>query len=181
MTGGSSPGDRARASKWNQNDYNNLKVALEAATRELESLGTVQSAAEKEQELLHRLDSTEQELKHARTDLQLTSSKESKFRTELGVLTTAHSQAVTDLKKLKKKRLSQQSDVERLTKQCNEEEDRIFAKFSKSLGLSSVRDYEEKQLGEAQEKEKQMLELRAQEAKLQSTLQFETRKDLPKV
>ena len=56
--------------------------------------------------------------------------------------------------------------------QSNAEEDRIFEAFSRSLGVASVREYEEKQLREAKEHEAQVLELQAQQAKVRSRQQL---------
>ena len=48
-----------------------------------------------------------------------------------------------------------------------------------SLGLESVREYEDKVLREAKEQERRLQELKAHQAKLKSQLQFEQTKNLP--
>lgn len=48
--------------------------------------------------------------------------------------------------------------------------------FSKSLGIKSVREYEDKILREAKEQEQHLQELKTQQAKLRSQLQFEKTK-----
>eukprot|EP00316_Scyphosphaera_apsteinii_P022800 CAMPEP_0119313214 /NCGR_PEP_ID=MMETSP1333-20130426/28260_1 /TAXON_ID=418940 /ORGANISM="Scyphosphaera apsteinii, Strain RCC1455" /LENGTH=1316 /DNA_ID=CAMNT_0007317997 /DNA_START=36 /DNA_END=3986 /DNA_ORIENTATION=- len=179
MTGGSSQGDRARASKWNQKEYEGLKSEVESLMHELTSLGSVHAAEESAQQVRHKLDSAEQELSNSRVDLQLTTSKESKYRKELQSLSKAAKEADEQMHTLNKKRAAQEAAICELQAQRDAEEDRIFSAFSKKLGVSSVREYEEKTLREVKEKEAQVLELQSQEAKLKSKLQFEQRKDLP--
>ncbi|EOD19992.1 hypothetical protein EMIHUDRAFT_451041 [Emiliania huxleyi CCMP1516] len=154
MTGGASHQDAKRANKWNEKEHQLLKARAEEAQRELASLGTA--------------------------DLQLTSSKEKKIKKELADLAAAAKAAEAELRSLEKKRDSRQKEVDALTTKANAVEDAVFADFSKSLNLSSVREYEQRQLVEEQQKEGRVLELQAQYDKLNSRLQFEQRKDLPR-
>lgn len=180
MTGGSSHQDRARANRWDEKGHATLKAQAEAASRELSTLGTVHSTEEAIAALRHRCEQAKNELSNASSDLQLTGSKESKAKKELDALKASTKEAEAELKALEKKRDAQKKEVDKLTAQCNQVEDRVFEDFSQSFGISSVREYEEKALVEAQEKETRILELQAQEAKLNSCLQFEQRKDLPR-
>ena len=45
-------------------------------------------------------------------------------------------------------------------------QDRVFAKFSKSLGIASVREYEEKTLRVAREREAELLKLKQEQGKV---------------
>ena len=49
----------------------------------------------------------------------------------------------------------------------------------RALGIASVREYEEKTLRAAREREAELLQLRQQHSKLNAQLLFERRKDLP--
>jgi structural maintenance of chromosome 1 len=180
MTGGSSPGDRARANKWDEKSHATLKAQAEAAQRELASLGTVHATEEAVSATRHRHQQAKGELDSATADAQLTAAKEAKVKKELQAVDAASKQVQAELRTLEKKSEAQQREVDKLTAECNEVEDRVFADFSRSFGISSVREYEAKQLVEAQQKEARLLELQAQESKLHSRLQFEQRKDLPR-
>ena len=178
MTGGSSPGDAQRARKWNQKEYESLKRQAESAQRELAAIGSVHNGEEQRAELRHRLESAEQELANARTDLQLTTAKEVSYAKEIAALDKERKSAEAKLKTLREKRGAQEHAIAALQAKSNKEEDAIFAEFSSTLGVASVREYEQKQLKDAQEKEAHILELQAHLAKLRSQLQFEQRKDL---
>mmetsp|Transcript_13773 Transcript_13773/g.37285 ORF Transcript_13773/g.37285 Transcript_13773/m.37285 type:complete len:1277 (-) Transcript_13773:524-4354(-) len=181
MTGGSSPQDRARANRWDEKSHVTLKAQAEATQRELASLSTVHASEEAITALRHKFEQISGELESARSDAQLTASKEAKVKQDLKDLDAATKDAQTEVRVLEKKRDAQKREVDKLTTKCNAVEDDVFADFSRSFGISSVREYEQKQLVEAQEKEKRILELQAQESKLRSCLQFEQRKDLPRV
>ena len=178
MTGGSSPGDAQRARKWNQKEYESLKRQAESAQRELAAIGSVHNGEEQRAELRHRLESAEQELANARTDLQLTTAKEASYAKEIAALDKERKSAEAKLKTLREKRSAQEHQIAALQAKSNKEEDAIFAEFSSTLGVASVREYEQKQLKDAQEKEAHILELQAHLAKLRSQLQFEQRKNL---
>ena len=62
---------------------------------------------------------------------------------------------------------------------CDAEEDRILAHCSKSLGGASVREYEEKRLRAARERQAELLFLQQQRSKLKAKVLLEQCKDLP--
>jgi len=179
MTGGSGSGDAQRAGRWNQHEYDQLKAREAECAKELETIGSLHRAAEKEQQMAHRLESKQQELKMAATDLDVTRGKAKKLTSDMKAVRSERAKADAELTSLLSKRAAQEAEVQALQERADKEEDRVFSKFSKSLKLGSVRDYEEKQLREAKEKEARLLELKTQQGRLQSKLNFEKKKDLP--
>ncbi len=63
MTGGSSGGERARAARWNQQEYDALKASEASMSQELAAIGSLHRSAEREQAAAHRLESKQQALK----------------------------------------------------------------------------------------------------------------------
>ena len=173
MTGGSSGGERARAARWNQQEYDTLKVSEASMTQELSAIGSLHRSAEREQAAAHRLESKQQELKTAEADLNITKGKVTKLTADLQAARKAHTKAADEMKSLQQTRGQQEAGVQALVERCNKEEDRVFASFSKGLKLGSVREYEQNSL--QQEKEK---ELKTQFDKIGSKLKFEQKKDL---
>ena len=222
MTGGSSPAERARASRWNDKEYSTLKrprqtnssgswCCLGVRTGQ-ESSSTVRKlppppppapptlppsplppssrvphprasawayVAYRSAALDLKMQQKQQELAAAQSDQELSRTKLEKHTKELEALAKSREQTDEELKKLQKKRSELSSQVQSFEQQSNAEEDRIFEAFSRSLGVASVREYEEKQLREAKEHEAQVLELQAQQAKVRSRQQFVRREDLP--
>ena len=179
MTGGSSFGEQARANKWDQKEYTGLKEKYESLAREVSSLASSHAAEEKEQALRHQVQSKQQELSTAQADLDLTCTKEAKHRKELTTISANLEQGESQLAKLQQEKSREEAAVTALQVQCDRTEDKIFAPFSKSLGVASVREYEDKMLHEAKEQEEQLQALKSHQAKLRSQLQFEQTKDLP--
>ena len=133
------------------------------------------------QALRHKVQSKQQELAAAQNDLELTVAKEGKHRKELGTLAASLKTSEAALAKLEEKNKRALAEVEELQRSCDAIEDKIFAPFSKSLGVASVRDYEDQMLRQAKEQEAHLQQLKAHQAKLRSQLQFEHTKDLPSV
>ena len=106
-------------------------------------------------------------------------TKYDKLKNELANTNSAHNKAVAELRAAEDRFGKAGSAVDQLEAQRGQVEDEIFAAFSKSVGVASVREYEETSLRRAREREEHLLELKQQESKLQARLQFEQRKDLP--
>ena len=83
MTGGSSPGDRARANRWNQRDqkaYEELKQRAETTARELAKVDSVHAMEEHEQGARHEFDSAQQQLEVANDAQKATTAKLASYR-----------------------------------------------------------------------------------------------------
>ncbi len=179
MTGGSSSSDRARSSKWNHREYEQLKQRADVAARELAAIPSVHESEEAEALARQRLESAELKCKNAKADDQLTKSKEAAYKKELEAVATSHTAAEEKLRELEAGRTSLKQALAALTAERNAVEDEIFADFSSTLGVESVREYEEEVLVALKEVEARVLELQAHQAKLRSQLDFEKRKELP--
>lgn len=67
--------------------------------------------------------------------------------------------------------------IQKLAKRINEIMDRIFEEFSRAVGVSSIREYEETQLRQAQELAEQRMQFSTQSDKLKSQLEYERSRD----
>ena len=146
LTGGSSPQERARASKWNQKEHEGLKSEQEALRRELESLPPAGSSEEREMALRHQIASRQQEVQAAGADFELTKQKLAKAKSELSTLTSSLATAEKGLAEAEAKLAKGEAEVRALQDKCDAKEDEIFSSFSRALGIASVREYEEKTL-----------------------------------
>ena len=72
-----------------------------------------------------------------------------------------------------------EAEIKALQDQCAAVQDEVFASFSASLGIASVREYEEVTLRASLEKQNELLALGSQRDKLAAQVEFERRKDLP--
>ena len=179
ITGGSSPGERARANKWDQKEHESLKKQQEALAREMESLSAEVAAEEHAIASRHAIATKKHEQQTAQTDHDLTKTKLVKLQKETATLASAHEQAAAQLARDEAARDKINRELQEIQTKCDAEEDAVFAKFSKSLGMKSVREYEESTLRQAREREAELLELKQQQSKLQARVQLEQRRDLP--
>jgi len=176
MTGGSSPADRARASKWNQKEHERLKQQAESASRELSQLGSVLSSDEAERELRERLLTAEQESGAAKNEVLLCKERQAKHEKQMATVRIALVEAQREVRESEKKAKSLDKELATLKQQLDVAEDAIFAAFSASLGISSVRDFEERQLRVAQQEAEEAAELSGQRDKLEARLRLEEQK-----
>ena len=71
------------------------------------------------------------------------------------------------------------SEMAEMQAEMDAVEDKIFAKFSKALGVASVREYEERSIKVAREREAKLLALKTTQSKLKAQLLYEKRRDMP--
>jgi structural maintenance of chromosome 1 len=179
ITGGSSPAEKARASKWDQKEYDALKAAHDSLARELDVLGEATLSQDQVSALRTAVSSKHQEMRTSETDVELTRTKVGKLKEESSHVTGALEQANDELRKLEVVVRSAEAELDEMQRTCDAEEDLVFQPFAKSLGIASVREYEEKHLRKARERDADILRLKQQKSKLEARIQFECRKDFP--
>ena len=89
-----------------------------------------------------------------------------KHTKELAAFSSSLSEANKAVDGAEAKMEATEAEVRALQKRMAEEEDEIFADFSKSLGIESVREYERKTLRQELEQQQEILELGQQRDKL---------------
>uniref|UniRef100_A0A7S2JH31 SMC hinge domain-containing protein n=1 Tax=Haptolina brevifila TaxID=156173 RepID=A0A7S2JH31_9EUKA len=179
ITGGSSPGEKARANKWDQKEHETLKSRQDAIVRELEEIGPAAAAEERELALRHAYEAKKQELRTATADLDLTKTRLGEHQKDLSSLTSAFTKVSGQVQDVEATVAKGEAELQQLRTKCDDVEDEVFSEFSRSLGLPSIRAYEETHLRKAREREAERLALKQQQSKLQARVQFEKRKDLP--
>lgn len=147
--------------------------------KELEALGPPMLAEEKEMSLRHQVGSKTQEVQTAQADLEITKAKLTKHAKELKTISGSLSAAHSELAKVESSLQGLVDEIGALQAEADAAEDAIFAKFSKSLGVASVREYEERSLKAAREREAELLALKQQQSKLHAQMLFEKRRDVP--
>ena len=157
ITGGSSPAEKARATKWDQKEYDALKVAHDSLARELEVFGDAVPSEERVSALRGAVSSKQQEVLTCGTDVELTRTKVTKFKGELSHVVNSLEHASGELRKLESVMHSAKAELQKLQQECEAQEDHIFRPFAEMLGVTSVREYEEKHLRKARERDADFL------------------------
>merc|ERR1712141_972422 len=70
-----------------------------------------------------------------------------------------------------------EEEIERIKENMNTVEDRIFRNFCESIGVSNIRQYEERELKSQQDREKKRMDLENQINRISNQLEYERRRE----
>merc|ERR1719445_994229 len=70
-----------------------------------------------------------------------------------------------------------ESEIETIKEKMNTVEDRIFNKFCQQIGVSNIRQYEERELKSQQDREKKKMEFENQTNRISNQLEYERRRE----
>ena len=69
------------------------------------------------------------------------------------------------------------AEIEKTKSSMNTVEDRIFSKFCSQIGVSNIRQYEERELKSQQDREKKKMEFENQTNRISNQLEYERRRE----
>ncbi|XP_065903678.1 structural maintenance of chromosomes protein 1A-like [Dysidea avara] len=169
---------KAKARRWDEKAVDGLRRQRD---HYLDELKVVMQKKRKEPELIQmtsQISGLENRLKFSRRDKEVTAEETlaenvreiQVIETELEELgpTMASSAAVIE---------AHEEEVNKIKSKINKMEDEIYRDFCSQIGVSNIRQYEEKQLKSQQERAKKRLEFTNQESRLQNQLAYEKRRD----
>lgn len=176
MTGGNAPRDAGGASRWDGQLHAQLKLRRDNLLQAVGKLGGRRdnSLISELQTKITQLNTKEQ---YALKDLKLTNEKMAGLQKQSQEL----KQQILHLEKEKQKVQPAISDRESIIAtvqaRVQSHEDETFSAFSRRIGVSSIREFEEGHLRVLQENNENRRQLREQRAKLEAQLQYEKTKD----
>jgi len=176
MTGGNAPRDVGH-SRWDMQMASELKAKRDKLLVDISKLDTTrrdQSAITELQTKLTQLKSKEQ---YAVKDLKVTNEKMTGLQKQGAELKKQIAHVLQEKQKLQPLISDRAAQIEEVQARLVASEDRVFSAFSRSLGVSNVREFEEGQLKILQETAEARRKLCAQRAKLEAQLEFERTKD----
>ncbi|XP_068664657.1 structural maintenance of chromosomes protein 1 isoform X2 [Aristolochia californica] len=178
MTGGISGGMEARSQKWDDQLISGKKKQKESYESELEKLGSIREMALKESEASGRVTGLERKIHYAEIEKKNFQEKMSKLKQEKQNVKEEIDRLKPDLQKLKSVIAKRLVDIQKLEKRINEIVDRVYKNFSASVGVKNIREYEEKQLKDAQELSEKRLQMSNHMSKLKYQLEYEQKRDM---
>ncbi|XP_024965510.1 structural maintenance of chromosomes protein 1 [Cynara cardunculus var. scolymus] len=178
MTGGTSGGMEARSHKWDDKKIEGLKKKKEGLEAELQELGSIREMHLKESEASGKISGLEKKIQYAEIEKKNMEEKLSKLTVEYSNIKNEISYIEPQLLKIKDKISSRQRTILSMEKRINEIVDKIYKRFSESVGVDNIREYEENQLAAAQELAEERLSLRNQQSKLKYQLEYEKKRDM---
>lgn len=166
-----------KAKRWDEKHLSNLKASKEKLTEELRE---AMKKSRKESELNtveSQVRGIETRLKYSRTDKETTEKQIAQLQVEIdrlkGELDTFEPQ-LHDIEKTMSEREALMSDVK---EKMNTVEDVVFADFCKSIGVTNIRQYEERELQAQTDRANRRFEFEKQKNRILNQLEFERSRD----
>lgn len=178
MTGGTSGGMEARSHKWDDKKIDVLKKKKEGLESELEELGSIREMQLKESEASGRISGLEKKIHYAEIEKKSIADKLQNLEREKGSIENEIRHIQPELEQLNRKIDARAQEILSREKRINDIVDRIYKKFSESVGVRNIREYEENQLKAVQEMSEERLNLHNQQSKLKSQLEYEQKRDM---
>ncbi|KAH7837895.1 hypothetical protein Vadar_019309 [Vaccinium darrowii] len=178
MTGGTSGGMEARSHKWDDKKIEGLKKKKEGLELELEELGSIREMQLKESEASGKISGLEKKIQYAEIEKKSIDDKLERLKQEKENIKEEIHRISPELHKLKSVTAERASKILSLEKRINEIVDRTYKKFSESVGVKNIREYEENQLKAAQQMDEERFSLRNQQSKLKYQLEYEQKRDM---
>ncbi|KAL5711873.1 Structural maintenance of chromosomes protein 1 [Ranunculus cassubicifolius] len=178
MTGGISGGMEARSKQWDDKKIEGIKKNKERLEAEMEELGSMREMQMKESELAGKISGLDKKIQYSEIEKKNIQGKLKKLEQEKTNIKKEIRTNDPELEKLRSQSTKRATELMKLEKRINEIVDRIYKDFSKSVGVSNIREYEENQLKGAQEMAEQRIGLSNQLSKLKSQLEYEQKRDM---
>ncbi|XP_051142865.1 structural maintenance of chromosomes protein 1 [Andrographis paniculata] len=178
MTGGTSGGMEARSHKWDDKRVEGLKKKKEDLESELEMLGSIREMQLKESEASGKISGLEKNIQYKEIEKKSIEDKLSKLKVEKRSIEDEISRVKPEARKLENAIATRASKIESLEKRINDIVDRIYKKFSESVGVKNIREYEENHLKEIEQTAAERFNLHNQQSKLKYQLEYEKKRDM---
>ncbi|XP_022555369.1 structural maintenance of chromosomes protein 1-like isoform X1 [Brassica napus] len=180
MTGGTSGGMEAKSNKWDDKKIEGLMKKKEEYELELEKVGSIRDMQIKESEISGKISGLEKNIQYAEIEKKSIKDKLPNLEQAKRNITEESRRINVELSKSRAEVDKRNTEIRKLEKSINEIVDHIYTGFSQSVGLTNtnIREYEEKQLKEAQEVAEERLNLSNQLAKLKYQVEYEQNRDV---
>ncbi|GER34808.1 structural maintenance of chromosomes protein [Striga asiatica] len=178
MTGGTSGGMEARSHKWDDKKIEGLKKKKEDLESELEKLGSIREMQLKESEASGKISGLEKKIQYTEIEKKSMEDKLNKLKVEKRSIEDEIARVKPELQKLENVINSRASKIESLENRINDIIDRIYKKFSESVGVKNIREYEENHLKAIEQIAAERFNLHNQQSKLKYQLEYEKKRDV---
>uniref|UniRef100_A0A0C9RSP3 SMC1A protein n=1 Tax=Fopius arisanus TaxID=64838 RepID=A0A0C9RSP3_9HYME len=166
-----------KAKRWDEKQMAQLKSQKEKLTEELrESL----KKSRKESELNtieSQIRGLETRLKYNKSDLTATKKQITDLESELEALQAELDKFVPTIAAIEKTMAERDQEIQNIKEKMNNVEDDVFASFCEQIGVTNIRQYEERELRSQQERAKKRMEFENQCNRIYNQLDFEKQRD----
>merc|ERR1719245_1940952 len=172
ISGGSM--DLARkAKRWDDKHVSTLKARKEKLSEEMRQAMKSSRKESEIQTIQSQVQGLETRLKYSLTDKDATIKKIEKLEKEMEKMRKELEQFAPKIREIEATMRKREQQIEATKDKMNTVEDRVFKDFCRNIGVSNIRQYEERELKTQQERAKKKLEFENQINRITTQLEYE--------
>ncbi|XP_034936971.1 structural maintenance of chromosomes protein 1A [Chelonus insularis] len=166
-----------KAKRWDEKQMAQLKAQKEKLTEELREC-LKKSRKESELNTIEsQIRGLETRLKYNKNDLVTTKKQIAELDAELENLQAELDKFAPTIAAIEKTMADRDQEIQNIKEKMNNVEDDVFASFCEQIGVSNIRQYEERELRSQQERAKKRMEFENQCNRIYNQLDFEKQRD----
>nr|GLL33199.1 structural maintenance of chromosomes protein 1 [Ipomoea trifida] len=179
MTGGTSSSIEVRSQKWDDKNVDGLKTKKDALELLLEDLGSIREMNLKESELSGKITWLERKIHYTEIEQKSIADKLTNLNRERETIENEIDRMKPELKKLENAIGGRTKEILSRENRINDIVDRIYKeRFSRSVGVENIREYEENQLKAVEQMAEERLSLHNQQSKIKYQLEYEQKRGM---
>merc|ERR1719362_1178448 len=176
ISGGSM--DLARkAKRWDDKHVSTLKARKEKLSEEMRQAMKSSRKESEIQTIQSQVQGLETRLKYSLTDKDATNKKIDKLEKEMEKMRKELEQFAPKIREIEATMRKREQQIEGTKDKMNTVEDRVFKDFCRKIGVSNIRQYEERELKTQQERAKKKLEFENQINRITTQLEYEQKRE----
>merc|ERR1719433_1606953 len=176
ISGGSM--DLARkAKRWDDKHVSTLKARKEKLSEEMRQAMKSSRKESEIQTIQSQVQGLETRLKYSLTDKEATNKKIDKLEKEMEKMRKELEQFAPKIREIEATMRKREQQIEGTKDKMNTVEDRVFKDFCRKIGVSNIRQYEERELKTQQERAKKKLEFENQINRITTQLEYEQKRE----
>merc|ERR1719414_1290845 len=176
ISGGSM--DLARkAKRWDDKHVSTLKARKEKLSEEMRQAMKSSRKESEIQTIQSQVQGLETRLKYSLTDKDATIKKIEKLEKEMEKMRKELEQFAPKIREIEATMRKREQQIEATKDKMNTVEDRVFKDFCRKIGVSNIRQYEERELKTQQERAKKKLEFENQINRITTQLEYEQKRE----
>ncbi|CAL5000438.1 unnamed protein product [Urochloa decumbens] len=170
--------DEAKTLSWSGERYKALKKKKNQLESEMSELGSPRELQRKELAISEKITGLEKKLQYLNVEQSNLRAKLLKVASERNNIEEEINRLEPGKEELETRLAEKEAEVTKLEKKINEIVDKVYRDFSISVGVKNIREYEERQLKDAQALQERKLSLSNQMSKLKYQLEYEQKRDM---
>ena len=166
-----------KAKRWDDKQVSTLKGKKEKLAEELRQAMKNSRKESEIQTIKSQINGLKTRLRYSQNDKDTTKKKIDTLSTQVEKMRTNLESFEPSIRDIERDLKVRAAEIEETKSSMNTVEDRIFSRFCSQIGVSNIRQYEERELKTQQDREKKKMELENQTNRISNQLEYEKRRE----